>query len=135
MQDKTIHNPYQILGVSRLASDAEITKAFSQAMKARKYPPDAIARARKSLMNPNERMMADYLSPNIPPIKRFRNSLAYQPEADLEDGIEQRLNSEQIERLIKTEIDKLARSEIFPDPNFPNVTIGERELANLIWES
>ncbi len=128
MPDKIIQNPYQILGVSRLASDAEITKAFSIAMKERKYSPDAIARARKSLMNPEERIIADYLSPNIPPIKRFRSALFHQ----IEERIEERLNSEQIDRLIQIEIDKLERKE---DPQCPQISIGERELANLIWES
>jgi hypothetical protein len=131
MSDKIIQNPYQILGVSRLASDAEITKAFSMAMKERKYPPDAIARARKSLMNPDERIIADYLSPNIPPIKRFRAALSHQ----VEEHVEERLNSEQIDRLIQIEIEKLERADLVQDPQFPQISIGEQELANLIWKS
>ena len=41
-------NPYDVLEVSPGASDKEITVAFAMAMKRRKYPPDAIALARKS---------------------------------------------------------------------------------------
>lgn len=67
-------NPYDVLGVSPGASNAEITKAFALAMKHRKYPPDAIAKARKSLMNPQERIIADYLRPIIGTVKRFKRS-------------------------------------------------------------
>jgi hypothetical protein len=58
-------NPYDVLEVSSGASNEEITKAFALAMKHRKYPPDAIALARKSLMNPQERIIADYLRPIV----------------------------------------------------------------------
>ncbi len=67
-------NPYDVLEVSPGASSAEITKAFAMAMKRRKYPPDAIALARKSLMNPEERIIADYLRPIIGTVKRFKRS-------------------------------------------------------------
>ncbi len=67
-------NPYDVLEVSPGASNKEITVAFAMAMKRRKYPPDAIALARKSLMNPQERIIADYLRPIITPIQRFRRS-------------------------------------------------------------
>jgi hypothetical protein len=43
-------------------------------MRHRKYPPDAIALARKSLMNPQERIIADYLRPIIGNVKRFKRS-------------------------------------------------------------
>ncbi len=122
MKDKIVQNPYKILGVSRLASDAEITKAFSVAMKERKYPPDAIAKARKSLMNPDERTIADYLSPAIPTIKRFRSSVV-----DREIQNEDRLNPEQVDRLIHLEIDKLESKD--------REVEGDLELANLVWES
>lgn len=59
-------NPYEILDVLPNASNAEINQAFAAAMKQRKYPVDAIARARKCLMNPKERIMADYLRPILP---------------------------------------------------------------------
>ena len=65
-------NPYDILEVSPGASNAEITKAFAMAMKRRQYPIDAIAKARKTLMNPQERMMADFLRPIIPTIQSFK---------------------------------------------------------------
>ena len=65
-------NPYEVLGVSQSVSNTEITKAFTKAMKEKKYPVDVIAQARKSLMNPEERIMADYLRPNLPMIKRFK---------------------------------------------------------------
>ena len=67
-------NPYDVLEVSPGASNKEITKAFAMAMKRRKYPPDAIALARKSLMNPEERIIADYLRPIIGTVKRFKRS-------------------------------------------------------------
>ncbi|MDJ0530910.1 MAG: hypothetical protein QNJ70_00220 [Xenococcaceae cyanobacterium MO_207.B15] len=67
-------NPYDVLEVSPGASNKEITVAFAMAMKRRKYPPDAIAHARKSLMNPQERIIADYLRPIIGTIQRFKRS-------------------------------------------------------------
>jgi hypothetical protein len=65
-------NAYDVLGVSQSASTSEITKSFAIAMKERKYSPDAIAKARKSLMNPEERIVADYLRPILPTINRFK---------------------------------------------------------------
>lgn len=67
------NNPYDILEVSPTASKAEITKAFALAMRCRKYPVDAIAKARKSLMNPEERVIADYLRPILPIVQRFKH--------------------------------------------------------------
>ena len=67
-------NPYDVLEVSPEASNKEITVAFAMAMKRRKYPPDAIAIARKTLMNSDERIIADYLRPIIRPIQRFKRS-------------------------------------------------------------
>jgi hypothetical protein len=122
MNDRIAQNPYKILGVSRLASNAEITKAFSVAMKERKYPPEAIAKARKSLMNPDERILADYLSPAIPPVKRFRSSIT-----DREVQSEERLHPAQVDRLIRLEIDKLEREN--------RDAQSDRTLANLVWES
>jgi hypothetical protein len=72
--NKFIPNPYDVLEISPEASNQEITIAFTTAMKRRKYPPNAIAIARKSLMNPQSRIIADYLRPNIPVIKRFKHS-------------------------------------------------------------
>lgn len=122
MNDRIAQNPYKILGVSRLASNAEITKAFSVAMKERKYPPEAIAKARKSLMNPDERILADYLSPAIPTVKRFRSSIT-----DREVQSEERLHPAQVDRLIRLEIDKLEREN--------RDAQSDRTLANLVWES
>ncbi|MDB9372014.1 hypothetical protein [Nodularia sphaerocarpa] len=91
------HNPYDILSVSPAASKAEITKAVAVAMKRKQYPVDMIARAQKSLMKPEERIIADYLRPIIPAIKRFKYSdlsALEQPVPELElllefDGLEQ----------------------------------------------
>ena len=72
-QQKSVpQNPYDILGVSSAASKAEITKAFILAMKRKEYPVDVIAHANKSLMNPEKRIIADYLRPILPTIKRFK---------------------------------------------------------------
>lgn len=68
------HNPYEILGVSQAASKAEITKAVAVAMKRKQYPIDVIAKAQKSLMRSEERIIADYLRPILPIIKRFKYS-------------------------------------------------------------
>ena len=67
-------NPYDVLEVSPGASNKEITVAFAMAMKRRKYPVDAIAVARKSLMNPQERIIADYLRPILGTVQRFKRS-------------------------------------------------------------
>jgi dihydrodipicolinate synthase/N-acetylneuraminate lyase len=67
-------NPYDVLEVFPGASKKEITVAFAMAMKRRKYPPDAIALARRSLMNPEERIIADYLRPIVSSVKRFKRS-------------------------------------------------------------
>jgi hypothetical protein len=68
----SLNNAYDVLGVTRTASNKEITQSFTLAMKRRSYPPDIIAKARKSLMNPEERIIADYLRPVIPTIERFK---------------------------------------------------------------
>jgi len=67
-------NPYDILGVSPSASTSEITRAGAMAMKRRQYPLDVIAKAQKSLMRAEERIIADYLRPILPTIKRFKSS-------------------------------------------------------------
>jgi hypothetical protein len=73
METPLFINPYDILEVASTASEVEITKAFALAMKRRKYSVDAIAKARKSLMNPEERVLADYLKPILPMIQRFKH--------------------------------------------------------------
>ena len=65
-------NPYDVLGISQAASKAEITKAVAMAMKRKQYPVKAIADAQKSLMNPKKRLLADYLRPVLPTIKRLK---------------------------------------------------------------
>jgi len=67
-------NPYDILGVSQAASKAEITKAMAIAMKRKEYPLQAIAAAQKSLLDSQKRIVADYLRPILPPIKRFKRT-------------------------------------------------------------
>lgn len=124
MNGKIIDNPYQILGVSPQASNSEITKAFGAAMKQRKYPADAIAKARKMLMNPDERIIADYLSPIVPLVKRLK-TLNLNHEIQLED-IEEQLTAEQIDRLIQAEIKKISKADLEPDSHL--------ELMNLIWD-
>jgi hypothetical protein len=67
-------NPYEILDVSPTASKVEITKAVAMAMKCKQYPVDVIAKAQKSLMKSEERIIADYLRPILPIIKQFNKS-------------------------------------------------------------
>lgn len=73
-QTVTLINPYEVLDVHPGAAAAEITKAFAIATKKRKYPLGAIAKARKQLMNPSERLLADYLQPILPTPHRFKRS-------------------------------------------------------------
>ena len=68
----SLNNAYDVLEVTRTASNKEITQSFTMAMKRRSYPPDIIAKARKSLMNPEERIITDYLRPVITTIERFK---------------------------------------------------------------
>lgn len=65
-------NPYDVLDVSSGASTTEITKAFAMAIKKKKYNPKQIAEARKNLMDSQQRLIADYLRPNLPLIQRFK---------------------------------------------------------------
>lgn len=101
-------NPYDILSVSQAASKAEITKAVAVAMKRKQYPVDAIAKAQKSLMKSEERVIADYLRPILPTIKRFKStdlSALNQPAPVIAllsefDGLESAIaNSAKAERL------------------------------------
>lgn len=68
------NNPYNILGVSPAASRAEIVRAVAVAMRRRQYPVDIIAKAQRSLMRSEERIIADYLRPILPTVKRFKYS-------------------------------------------------------------
>ncbi|MBD2149757.1 molecular chaperone DnaJ [Pseudanabaena sp. FACHB-1277] len=67
-------NPYDILGLTSASSKAEITKAMATAMKQKAYPIDAIAKAQKALMKPEERLVADFLCPILPTLQRFERS-------------------------------------------------------------
>jgi hypothetical protein len=125
MHDKISENPYKVLAVSPLASNAEITKAFGVAMKQRKYPPDTIAKARKSLMNPDERIIADYLNPVIPLVNRFRVAAGNDRDR-IAHPVEERLTPAQIDRLIQLEIDRIELQDRAQDINI--------ELTKLIWD-
>lgn len=54
-------HPYEVLAVDPAATNAEILKAFAQAMQRKQYSPDILAKARKVLMDPIDRALADYL--------------------------------------------------------------------------
>jgi hypothetical protein len=125
MQDKNIENYHQTLEVSPSASKAEINEDFEIAIKQQKSPVETIAEARESLMNPEEQIIADYLNPVIPIVKYIRSSDIN--DRDLtEDTVEAESTCNQIDRLIKTEIDKLEADSLEQDSDL--------ELANLVWE-
>jgi predicted RNA methylase len=54
-------HPYEVLAVEPTATNAEILQAFALAMQRKQYPPDVLAKARKVLMDPNDRPLLDYL--------------------------------------------------------------------------
>ena len=117
------HNPYQILGISQSACKAEITKAVAKAMKRKQYPVDVIAKAQKSLMKSEERIIADYLLPVLPTIMRFKSSnlsALQKPEAELNflsefDGLEQAIVKATQEHLIERESLPMLSSELFTE--------------------
>lgn len=108
--NSAIHNPYDILQVSQAASSSEITKAVAKAMKLKRYPLDVIAKAQKSLLDSKKRLIADYLRPILPIIKRFKRedlSLLDQPVPqliflpqfdDIDAAIAQSLAEEKLEK-------------------------------------
>ena len=116
-------NPYDILGVSQAASKAEITKAVASAMKRKQYPVDVIAKAQKSLMTPSERIIADYLRPILPSIKRFKsNDLSALDEAEPRlillsefDGLEQAIAIAAQEERLERESLLIPLSEFLAD--------------------
>lgn len=59
-------NPYDVLNITPDTPMAEISKAFMMAVKRKQYPVDKIAKARKQLMNPKDRIIADYFRPLLP---------------------------------------------------------------------
>ncbi|HEY9702851.1 MAG TPA: hypothetical protein V6C58_10410, partial [Allocoleopsis sp.] len=103
-------NPYDILNVSQAASKAEILAAKVAAIKQKQYPLSVIADAEKKLLKPKERILADYLRPILPIVKRFRkedlSSLLSPAPAldfiidfdDLESALLQSLAEEKIEQ-------------------------------------
>ncbi|MBR8833942.1 MAG: molecular chaperone DnaJ [Stigonema ocellatum SAG 48.90 = DSM 106950] len=117
------HNPYDILGVSQAASKVEITKAVALAMKRKQYPVDVIAKAQKSLMKPEERIIADYLRPILPAIKRFKYSdLSALEESALTlvvlsefDGLEQAIAQAAQEESLEREPLIMPLSELFSE--------------------
>ncbi|MEH1766785.1 MAG: molecular chaperone DnaJ [Nostoc sp.] len=117
------YNPYDILGVSPAASKAEIAKAVAMAMKQKKHPMDIIAKAQKSLLKPEERIIADYLRPILPTIKHFKYSdlsplvqpaptLVLLPEFD---GLEQAISESAQEECLEQEPLPITLSELFAE--------------------
>ncbi len=71
-------------------------------------------------------IIADYLSPIIPLVKRFRFS-NFGSDDQIEDQAQKELYPAQINRLIQIEIDKLNQENMEGKSN--------EELANLVWEA
>lgn len=116
-------NPYDILGVSKAASKVEITKAVALAMKRKQHPVDVIAKAQKSLMKPEERIIADYLHPILPSIKRFKyNDFSALDEAEPRlillsefDGLEKAIAIAAQEERLERESLPIPLSELLAD--------------------
>ena len=117
------YNPYDILGVSPAASKAEIAKAVAMAMKQKKHPVDIIAKDQKSLLKPEERIIADYLRPILPTIKHFKYSdlsALLQPAPKLMllpefDGLEQAIAQSAQEERLEQEPLPMTLSELFTE--------------------
>ncbi|MEH2447874.1 MAG: molecular chaperone DnaJ [Nostoc sp.] len=117
------YNPYEILGVSPAASKAEIAKAVAVAMKHKKHPVDIIAKAQKSLLKPEERIIANYLRPILPTIKHFKYSdlsALLQPAPRLVllpefDGLEQAIAQSAQEERLEGELLPMTLSELFTE--------------------
>lgn len=56
-------NAYAVLDVAPDTPIAEIPKVFAKAVKLKQYPAEMLAKARKQLMNPKTRIIADYFRP------------------------------------------------------------------------
>jgi len=67
-------NPYNILGLTRAVSKKEIVMAKMTAMKKKQYPLNMIAEAEKALLDPQKRIIADFLLPVLPTIQRFKRT-------------------------------------------------------------
>ncbi|TAE58079.1 MAG: molecular chaperone DnaJ [Nostocales cyanobacterium] len=115
------YNPYDILGVSQTASKAEITQAVALAMKRQQYPIDVIAKAQKILMKTEERIIADYLRPILPPVQEFQwsdLSSLQQPVPSLSllaefDGLDQAIAQALQQQKQEREALPLSLSELF----------------------
>jgi hypothetical protein len=59
-------NPYDVLQLSGNPTPAEISRSFMAAMKRRDYSAEVIARSRKRLLDPQERLLANYLRLEFP---------------------------------------------------------------------
>jgi hypothetical protein len=59
-------NPYDVLQLSGNPTTAEISRSFMAAMKRRDYSAEVIARSRKRLLDPQERLLANYLRLEFP---------------------------------------------------------------------
>lgn len=60
-------NPYEILEISQDASNAEILKAMTSALRKKKYTSVEIAQARTQLSKPATRLAADFTFPIFEP--------------------------------------------------------------------
>lgn len=117
------YNSYDILGISPAASKAEIAKAVAVAMKQKEHPVDIIAKAQKSLLKPEERIIADYLRPILPTIRHFKYSdlsALLQPAPKLVllpefDGLEQAIAQSAQEERLEQEPLPMNLSELFTE--------------------
>ncbi len=60
-------NPYNILEVPQDASNPQILKAMTMAMRKRQFPNTEIAQARNQLIKPASRLAADFTFPIFDP--------------------------------------------------------------------
>lgn len=71
-----MNNPYQVLELNQDATKEEIHKAFIKAqmenVKSKKYSGKEIMEAQKQLMNPEKRLVADFLFPSKLKSKRLK---------------------------------------------------------------
>ena len=116
-QDLPRPNPYDVLEISPEASNQEITLAFTMAMKRRKYSLNVIAIARKSLINRQERIIADYLRPHIPLVQRFKRT-------DLSG-----LNTSQTDLEFLAQFNSIEQNQA----NVDGITIADQQLGRLLF--
>lgn len=65
-------NPYTILNVPQDATNPQILRAMTMAMKERKYPNTEIAQARAQLSKPTTRLAADFTFPIFEPFDNMK---------------------------------------------------------------